>query len=492
MQVRLALFVSALLAVFSLSAASALASGLPGDRAISSSSPFRLNDNTLEPGCFVPGRGPVDLDTHLNLSYLSSGTIARELHVTVDDGSPVNVDQVLVPSALDGYKVYNTFENTGRADDIGPNYTAVNLFAPDSNGIDGPDPIDKYNVIVCVSDHGAAQNEPYQQEAGGLVSAKNRPIVAPKVTALGVSAVGPLNTFKIGFGYDIVKWYTAPSFDGAGVFPTVTDPNASGGGALPAFVRMDPRPADFGYDARRVNDVDAFGDTWKGGSQQADYGQNRLFSAGGDATGWTLSNDNQSDTLGHLITFTAQGDLPISWTLRPSLASPSSLRSAEFTDANFRAWWASWQAYYAGKGPKPSLPLAPGTNSPAPDPNITVVNNVEVRPGTAPQAPVTSTTTTIITQGGPVTGARSATPSSAKKASRTSIRSARVVKTKQGKQLRVFVKSAKSTARIKIRMYDAKGRKVGQVTKTVRTNRTVKVSGVRIAGKVKTVKVSLA
>jgi hypothetical protein len=158
----------------------------------------------------------------------------------------------LVPSAIDGYKVYNTFENTGRADDIGPNYTAVNLFAPDSNGIDGPDAIDKYNVIVCVSDHGAAQNEPYQQEAGGLVSAKNRPIVAPKVTALGVSAVGPLNTFKIGFGYDIVKWYTAPSFDGAGVFPTVTDPNASGGGALPAFVRMDPRPADFGYDARRV------------------------------------------------------------------------------------------------------------------------------------------------------------------------------------------------------------------------------------------------
>jgi hypothetical protein len=122
-----------------------------------------------------------------------------------------------------------------------------------------------------------------------------------------------------------------------------------------------------------------------------------------------------------------------------------------------------------------------------------VVNNIEVRPGTAPQAPVTSTTTTIVTQGGPVTGARSGTPSSAKKASsRTSIRSARVVKTKQGKQLRVFVKSAKSTARIKIRMYDAKGRKVGQVTKTVRTNRTVKVSGVRIAGKVKTVKVSLA
>ena len=54
----------------------------------------------------------------------------------------------------------------------------------------------------------------------------------------------------------------------------------------------------------------------------------------------------------------------------------------------------------------------------------------------------------------------------------------------------VFVKSTKTTARIKIRMYDAKGRMVGQVTKTVRTNRSVKVS--RVAGKVKTVKVSLA
>ncbi|HEY7621748.1 MAG TPA: hypothetical protein VH834_18350 [Solirubrobacteraceae bacterium] len=489
MQVRLALFLSALVAVFSLSAASALASGLPGDRAIDSSSPFRLNEYTLEPGCFIPGRGPVDLDSHLNLTYLSSGQIARELHVTVDDDSPVNVDQVLVPSAFDGYKVYNKFENTGRADDIGPNYTAVNMFAPDSNNYDGPDPIAQHDVIVCVSDHGAAQNEPYQQEAGGLVSAKNRPIVAPKVTALGVSAVGPLHTFKIGFGYDVEKWYSAPSFDGAGAFPTVTDPNAEGGGALPAFVRMDPRPGDFGYDARRVNDVDAFGDSWKGGSQQADYGQNRLFSAGGDSTGWTLSGDNQSDTLGHLITFTAQGDLPISWTLRPSLASPSSQRTATFTDDQFRAWWASWQAYYAGKGPKPSLPLAPGTNSPAPDPNITVVNSIEVRPGTAPQAPVTSTSTTIITQGGPV-GARSTTGSSAKKASKTSIRSARVVATKQGKRLVVFVKSTKKTARIKIRMYDAKGRMVGQVTKTVRTNRSVKVS--RVAGKVKTVKVSLA
>jgi len=60
-----------------------------------------------------------------------------------------------------------------------------------------------------------------------------------------------------------------------------------------------------------------------------------------------------------------------------------------------------------------------------------------------------------------------------------------------GKRLVVFVKSTKKSARIKIRMYGANGRKVGQVTRTVATNRTVKVSGLRVAGKVKTVKVSL-
>ena len=160
-----------------------------------------------------------------------------------------------------------------------------------------------------------------------------------------------------------------------------------------------------------------------------------------------------------------------------------------FSFDDLTAWNASWQAYYAGKGRKPSLPLAPGTNSPAPNPSITVVNQVEVRPASgAPQQPVSSTTTTIIQQAGAANAARSA--GSAKKASKTSVRSARVVATKQGKRVVVFVKSTNETARIKIRMYDAKGRGVGQMTRTVRTNRSVKVSGV--SRKVKTVKVSLA
>jgi hypothetical protein len=236
MQVRLVLFVSALLAVFSLGAAAASASYV-GDPAISSDHPFRLNPYTLEPGCFIPGRDPVDLDSHLDLTTLDAGQIARELHITVDHNSPVNVDQVLVPSAIDGYRIYNTFENTGRADDIGPNFTAVDLFAPDSNDFDGPDPLDKHDVIVCVSDHGSAQNEPYDQAASGSpVWAKNRPVLTPVVSALGVSAVEPLNTYKVGFGYTVDKWYSAPTFDGHSAFPAVTDPNAFGG-SIPTLVR---------------------------------------------------------------------------------------------------------------------------------------------------------------------------------------------------------------------------------------------------------------
>lgn len=100
-------------------------------------------------------------------------------------------------------------------------------------------------------------------------------------------------------------------------------------------------------------------------------------------------------------------------------------------------------------------------------------------------------TTVVIQQAGAANAARSATGSSAKKASKASIRSARVIATKSGKRVVVFVKSASKTARIQIRMYGANGRKVGQVTRTVRTNRSVKVSGVRVASKVKTVKVTL-
>ena len=57
----------------------AAAYAVPGDRAISNPAPgvFRLDDGNLEPGCFVPGRGPVDLDTHLDTPMLGSSPQAE-------------------------------------------------------------------------------------------------------------------------------------------------------------------------------------------------------------------------------------------------------------------------------------------------------------------------------------------------------------------------------------------------------------------------------
>ena len=88
-----------------------------------------------------------------------------------------------------------------------------------------------------------------------------------------------------------------------------------------------------------------------------------------------------------LFTFTAQGDLPLKWTVKPSLAPTSYSRNVSLTDDALRAWEASWQAYYKG-GPKPTMPLAPGTNSPAPRSDV-VVNAPEKAvtvnpPGPAP------------------------------------------------------------------------------------------------------------
>ena len=52
---------------------------------------------------------------------------------------------------------------------------------------------------------------------------------------------------------------------------------------------------------------------------------------------------------------------------RPSLASPDSRKTATIDYAFLADWNKQWQDYYDCKGPLPSLPLAPGTNSPASD-----------------------------------------------------------------------------------------------------------------------------
>jgi hypothetical protein len=152
------LVISALTAAMALSAGPAFA--LPGDSEINSSSPFRLDGRHLAPGCFVAGSHgmwryndrDVDVDSHLVFGWQEydshGGSITEEIHVTVGDGAPFSVDQVLVASYGDGYKIYNEFD-TGTVNDdpdIDPGQTATGL-------VGNKRFIDEGATIVCVSSH---------------------------------------------------------------------------------------------------------------------------------------------------------------------------------------------------------------------------------------------------------------------------------------------------------------------------------------------------
>ena len=271
------------------------------------------------------------------------------------------------------------------------------MFARDSNHYDGPDPIDKDAVVVCTSDHNDdVLNQPYQKDAvPGEVATPDRPIIKPKVAALGVSAFAPLNTYKVGFGYDTVQWYEP--FAEKGVGP-ITDPQHFHDHVMVKYRADQPGVA-------RVNDFDEFGEEFNDPhTEKSGYGQPVVFHKNGDdfaylhkslpgtvdGGAWPVAFQeafaDQTSAAG-LLTFTAKGDLPLKWTIKPSLA-PTNYSRDVTVDAAFLAKWESdWQAYYKG-GPKPPMPLAPGTNSPAPDIEV-VVNPPEKAvtvnpPGPAP------------------------------------------------------------------------------------------------------------
>ena len=77
--------------------------------------------------------------------------------------------------------------------------------------------------------------------------------------------------------------------------------------------------------------------------------------------------------------------------LKASLAAPDTLRSVSFTPAQFDAWEQGWQNYYCGKGPHPTMPLTPGTNSPDPRDCPVIVMPTETRPTAAPTVVVNAT-----------------------------------------------------------------------------------------------------
>jgi hypothetical protein len=204
MRFRLVLFLSALVAAFSMSVAVSMAAvgneyHDGKDKAVDSAADdaFRLDDDHLEPGCYEAGR-------LLSDGLIDIGDEDEQLQVRVFDIAKISVDQVLVADET-GYNLYNDFStgHPGADPDIDPNQTATDMQGHEEEGVDEGD------TVVCVSDHeDSGQNEPYIEDGlPGEVAATNRPIIQPEIAALGVSAVEPLNTYKLGFGYSIERWY---------------------------------------------------------------------------------------------------------------------------------------------------------------------------------------------------------------------------------------------------------------------------------------------
>jgi hypothetical protein len=383
MRFRLALFSSALAATMVVGTAAASADGGYGDKAVADDVPtFRLNPYTLEPGCYL-ANGLTD-------AHVDFGDTVKSAHIKVKPRADFSVDQALVPGKNSGYVVYNTFDTgTSATDpDIDPDQTGVNLEAG------GGDDVKKGDIVVCISDHeDSGQNEPYEQAPNGEVAAINRPIILPTIAALGVSAIEPLNTYKLGFGYSIERWYAPHVIADSPPFTlALTDPQ----GFLDfTHVFVKTRAEQPGV--RRINDIDDFGESFADPHfEKSDHGQPEVFNENGDPQAYLHNSVTAPDGSGRgplgLLTFTTQGDLPISWTVKASLAPERYTRDVELTDDELRGWEQDWQDYYKGTGPKPTLPLAPGTNAPAPDAGV-VVN--------LPPGPAVTNNTTIV-QSAPV------------------------------------------------------------------------------------------
>jgi hypothetical protein len=453
---------AASIAALGLGAANAAASFDPGDGALADTNGFQLIGSRLEPGCYLANAAGTPVTGHMDVTQPG-----REAHVGVLWDANFSVDQVLVPSTtVPGYKVYSTFDTgTNAADaDIDPAQTATDLTGPGGANAFAA------GIIVCISDHpDRDQNEPYVQDGlPGEVAATNRPILAPTIAALGVSAVGPLHTYKLGFGYTVQKRY---DLTWRNLFNSGGDPMARNG--FNAVEVDSNRPHQAGV--RRYNDIDQFSEAFASGIPRSFYGQPQVFDVSGTGDPQAYLHNSAG-----LLTFTTQGDLPISWTIKPSLAPESYARSVSYTDDMFRAWNTAWQNYYAGKGPKPALPLAPGTNSPDPDPTINVViNPPETRPGDGAQKPVA--TTTIINQTTPATPVGPASLPA-----KPSV-SAQLMKTKHGRMVQLFVNSTAGKANVQIKLYAHK-HMVKWANKTVKTNRFVKVTGLKVPKKATSVK----
>jgi hypothetical protein len=399
MRFRLVLFTSALTVVLGMTSVASAGVGNRysdgQDRAVDSAAPwdFRLDKYKLEPGCYELGRLVSD-------GLVDVGDENEELQVKVFDIANFSIDQVLVAGENSGYAVVDNFTtgHPGADPDIDPNQTATDMM-----GFEGDD-VDEGDTIVCISDHDdSGQNQPYGQGLNfGEVYAKNRPVIVPRVVALGQGAFnGIAKTYKLGFGYSIERWYAPHTIADVPPFTlALTDPQGFGNvNGLFSHVVIKPRIAGPVFDAStegpgvlRVNDIDTAAENYGDPHyERADYDQTKVFNVAGDPESFCLGG-TCDESLFRLISFGTQGDLPVSWHLKASLAAEDRLRSVEFADAMFRTWDAEWQAFYCGEGPRPALPLAPGTNSPDPRSCPVVINLPQTNPpGPAPQQPVSTT-----------------------------------------------------------------------------------------------------
>ena len=125
--------------------------------------------------------------------------------------------------------------------------------------------------------------------AGPEVAAINRPIIQPLVSCLGASAIEPLNTYKVGFGYTVEEWYDftwadAFRYDGViGPGLSFGDPQAfdTDGDYHFDHVFIKNRAEQAGV--RRYNDFDEYGEQYSDPhSEKTSYGQPVVFNENGD------------------------------------------------------------------------------------------------------------------------------------------------------------------------------------------------------------------
>jgi hypothetical protein len=194
------------------------------------------------------------------------------------------------------------------------------------------------------------------------VYAKNRPIIKPTIASLGQGAVRGIKGYKLGLGHSVEKWYSTANAGAGGETPLLrlTDPMGFlldklttvpvlGGTSTMAtidgdagHVQIPPRIAGPRFDAvsdgpsvLRVNDIDIATEEFQSPHFEfADYDQTDTFNVQGDAQSFCLGGFSCAG----IVAFGAQGDLPIKWTVKASLAAVESMRDVSLTPAMFDAW----------------------------------------------------------------------------------------------------------------------------------------------------------